>query len=275
MSGSMKSQQSATLSQTSVPLVILAGGLGTRMGLLTENVPKPMLEIHGRPMLLHIMLHYAHFGVTEFHILAGYKSGYIKDYFASLVRNFCSIRLTYGKAYASTVKTLEDEYKIKDWNVFVHETGYNSKTGERLKRIKDFLPNDFYFTYGDSLSDFDPRLGLADLRDHKATVAICAVTRGERFGSVSIDGGSKVIRFQEKISSSEAWINGGFMSVSSKIFEFITGTNDSFESDVIPRVVQLGQVSAVKHSGFWTAIDHERELSAINSSEWLPWQNTT
>ena len=271
----MKSQQKAVQDPTAVPLVILAGGLGTRMGSLTENVPKPMLEIHGRPMLLHIMLHYARFGVTEFHILAGYKSSYIKNYFASLPRHLSSIRLTYDQGVTSVGEIHGTECKVADWEVFVHETGYNSNTGERLRRIKDFLPDHFYFTYGDSLSDFDPTLGLAELRERAATVVLCAVTKSERFGSLLIDKDQKVTKFQEKISSTETWINGGYMCVSPRIFEFITGSNDSFENDVLPRVVEMQQASAIKHRGFWKAIDHDRELHSINSTDWLPWQNTT
>ena len=268
----MENRQDSSNKTSSFPLVILAGGLGVRMGALTENVPKPMLEIHGRPMLLHIMCHYASFGVKEFHILAGYKSTYIKEYFANLSINISSVRLSYHDEGKVDLATLTGGPDFNDWTIFVHETGYNSKTGERLKKIRSFLPQEFYFTYGDSLSNFDPTRGMCELRERSMTAVLCAVIKNERFGSLSIDACNNVTEFQEKLSSNESWINGGFMALSQEIFAFITGSNDSFEEDVLPRVVKNGKLAAIKHRDFWVALDHERELTLINSSGKLPWQ---
>lgn len=262
-----------TVDNSKVPLVILAGGLGTRMGQLTEDLPKPMLEIHGVPMLLHIMLHYAKFGTNEFHILGGYKSSAIKNYFENLTLNTSSISITYDPDGRSIVNRIASQNEMKGWKVFIHETGFHTGTGERLRRVRSFLPDIFYFTYGDGLSDFDPTTGLSLLSEASACAVICAVSKKERFGNLTVEKDGSVIDFQEKRSEQLSWINGGFMCLSRDVIEYITGGNDSFELDVLPRLVQAAKVLAIRHYGFWTALDNERELKAINSCEQLPWIN--
>tara|TARA_B100000780_G_scaffold239660_1_gene181472 strand:+ start:42 stop:839 length:798 start_codon:yes stop_codon:yes gene_type:complete len=249
---------------TDIPLVILAGGLGTRMGNLTQDIPKPMLEINGLPIIFHIMAHYAKYGVRQFHILAGYKSAYIKDYFSRLAFNVSSVSFTYSKSGDTSVECLQDSWGVSDWCVSVHETGFNSETGERLRRIKNRLPKEFYFTYGDGLSDFDPTQGLVRLRQSGAVAVLCAITKKERFGNLVLSDEGSVIEFQEKNSNQDTWINGGYMCISDSIFDYINGSNDSFEAHVLPRISDANKLCAVKHGGFWKALDHEREIAEMN-----------
>ena len=244
-------------------IVILAGGKGTRMGDQTKEIPKPMMCIGNKPILLHIMDYYLRWGATKFIICCGYKQEYIKQYFEKLCKNSEQVD-------DITTRTI---YEKKD--VLLIDTGIDTGTAGRIATcIKYIEENNFYLTYGDGLSDVDisklTKEHLISARD----ITLSAVNPQERFGIIQFDGDNKVIDFQEKSKRTDVWINGGFMIVDRKVFNHIREDDVSFEYDVLPRLVKEGVVGAYKHYGFWQCMDTEDEkkkLEHICRQEKKPW----
>lgn len=251
-------------------VVILAGGLGTRLSEETVVKPKPMVEIGSRPILWHIMKYYASYGFKEFLIALGYKGELIKRYFLDyyLLSGSMSIMLDTGE-----VKDYDKECEA--WAVDLIDTGLNTQTGGRLKRLEPWLKDDtFMLTYGDGVCDVD----LHKLRDFHAKngkmVTLTAVRPPARFGGLQLDGDT-VVSFDEKSQIKEGWINGGFMVMEPAALQYIKDDATSLENDVLSQIAAKGMLTAHKHPGFWQCMDTLRDLRTLESlwqSENPPWK---
>lgn len=253
-----------------VKVAILAGGLGTRLGEETVVKPKPMVEIGGRPMLWHIMTHYASYGHNEFVVALGYKGEVIKDYFLNYHcrRSSLTIDLASGDYQAHTSQS-------EDWRVHLVDTGAHSETGGRVKRLKSWLgKSTFMLTYGDGIGNIDLGAVLAFHRRHKRLATITAVRPPARFGSIDFHG-DQVARFVEKPQTGEGWINGGFFVMEPEVLDMIPDDSSSFERITLERLAEEGQLMAYRHEGFWQCMDTLRDLHLLeklwNSGE-APWQ---
>ena len=217
-------------------VVILAGGLGTRMSEITKTIPKPMVKILDKPILIHIMEHYYKFGFDEFYIALGYKGNIIRNYFKK--NRF-------------------------DWKVHLIETGKNSMTGGRLKRLKKYLNNEtFLMTYGDGISDVNIRRLISFHKKNKKIATLTAVRPPARFGSIKIKGNSVKV-FREKSKLDEGWINGGFFIFEPKIFKFIKNDLTFLEKEPLEEISNNKQLLAYKHEGFWHCMDTLRDKYLI------------
>lgn len=228
-------------------VVILAGGFGTRLSEYTDTIPKPMVPIGGKPIVEHIMRLYASYGHKEFYLALGYKGEVIKDYFKN--------------------------YK-EDWKINLVETGSDTLTGGRLKRLEKYLLNeDFLLTYGDGLSSIDINKLIKFHSDHEKMITISAVRPPARFGSLSLKG-SEVIKFKEKTQLGESWINGGFFVIKPKFFKFLDGDNTILESAPLEKVTEIGELRAYRHEGFWQCMDHKLDkdlLEKMIEKNHTPW----
>jgi glucose-1-phosphate cytidylyltransferase len=241
-------------------VVILAGGLGTRMQDDTAVRPKPMVEIGGYPILWHIMHVYSSFGFKEFVIALGYKGEVIKDYFLNykVRRNDFSIDLATGDL------TLYDG-NCEDWKVHVIDTGANTQTGGRIKRLKKYLENEtFMLTYGDGVADINLNALLEYHRAHSQLATVSAVRPPSRFGDIVFDG-DQVTSFHEKPQVGEGWINGGFFVLEPEIFDYIEGDHIGWENEPLHNLARDGQLAAYRHNGFWQCMDTIREKQLLES----------
>ena len=251
--------------------VILAGGLGTRIQEETYLRPKPMVEIGGMPILWHIMKIFYHYGVNEFIICCGYKGYQIKEFFANYFHHMSDV--TFDFEEKTTI--IHKEWGEK-WKVSLCNTGENSLTGERLKRVKRFLPDNepFFLTYGDGVSDLNIRKLLSFHKKHRRLATLTAVIPKARFGALNIQGIS-VISFQEKPKSSEGYVNGGFFALHKEAVEFITEDNESWEARPLEQLSLSNELAAFKHHGYWQAMDTLRdkiELERLWESGNAPWR---
>jgi glucose-1-phosphate cytidylyltransferase len=251
-------------------VVILAGGLGTRIAEETEVRPKPMVTIGGRPILWHIMKHYSRWGFCEFVVALGYKGEIIKRYFMDYVD--LNGRLTLS--LKNRVIERHDRHP-EDWKVDLVETGIETATGGRLKRLGDILTSGtFMMTYGDGVSNVDVR-GLLDFhRRHGRLATLTAVRPPARFGGLEFDG-EQVVRFSEKPQMGEGWINGGFFVLEPQVLEYIDDDRVPFERDPLERLVSEGQVMAYRHDAFWQCMDTLRDkrlLDAMWDKGEAPWK---
>jgi glucose-1-phosphate cytidylyltransferase len=235
-------------------VVILAGGLGTRLSEETEVKPKPMVEIGERPILWHILKIYAHYGFNDFFIAMGYKGEVVKRYFWDMAN--LSGNLTF-QLEAGRVERHDEA--MEDWQVHLIDTGLETQTGGRLRRLKPHLDEaTFMLTYGDGVSNVD----LAELlRFHHSQGCIATVTAVRppaRFGGLILDGG-RAVGFTEKAQAGEGWINGGFFVFEPGIFDYLEGDETNLEADSLPRLAADGQLAAYRHDGFWQCMDTLRE----------------
>lgn len=241
-------------------VVLLAGGLGTRLAEETEVKPKPMVEIGGRPILWHIMKHYAHYNFTEFLIALGYKGEVIKRYF--LDYNSLSSSMTINLATGNV--ELQNK-ACEDWTVHLIDTGLPVLTGGRVKRLEKWLQGDsFMVTYGDGVSDINLQKLLHFHQSHGKIATVTAVRPPARFGGLIFDG-DLVERFTEKPQAGEGWINGGFLVFESEVFKYIEGDNTSLESDVLEQLAADGQLAAYRHYSFWQCMDTLRDVRLLES----------
>ena len=253
-------------------VVILCGGLGTRLREETEFRPKPMVPVGDRPILWHIMKHYSSHGFKDFILCLGYKGEVIKDYFRNYHWNTSDVTLQLGRnPHIRHHSTHEEE----DWTVTLLDTGQNTMTGGRIKRALPHIDTeDFFLTYGDGLANSDISASAAFHREHGAAVTLTAVQPAGRFGELTLDG-DKVARFQEKRSQETHFINGGFFVLNRRIAEYLTGDDCVFEREPLNRLTELGQVRAFKHHGFWQCMDTYREqqmLTEMWQSGRAPWR---
>ena len=254
-------------------VVILAGGLGSRLAEETEVRPKPMVEIGGRPILWHIMKHYAQYGFREFLVAIGYKGEAIKRYF--LEYHTLSGNLTVNLATGS-VQT--HEQGCDDWTVDLVETGLHTQTGGRLKRLRPWIGNEpVMLTYGDGVADLDLRSLLRFHKSHGRLATVTAVRPPARFGGISFDG-DLVVEFTEKPRIGEGWINGGFMVLEPGVFEYLEGDDTVLESDMLTKLSGDRQLVAFRHDGFWQCMDTLRDKHVLESywetgvAPWKVWQ---
>lgn len=251
-------------------LVILAGGLGTRISEETHLKPKPMIEIGGKPVLWHIMKHYSAHGVHEFIICLGYKGYLIKEYFANYFLHMSDVTIDMQQN-----KMIVHEQKAEPWKVTLVDTGENVMTGGRLKRVRKYLgEDDFCFTYGDGVGDVDIT-SLINFHNQQQTLAtVTAIQPPGRFGALDMEN-DKILRFKEKPSGDGNWINGGFFVLSPKVVDYISGDDTSWEKEPIEQLARDGQLSAFKHCGFWKPMDTLRDktqLEALWESGNAPWK---
>lgn len=240
--------------------VILAGGLGTRLGELTEIKPKPMIEIGGHPLLWHIMKTFSFYGVREFVVCLGYKGTIIKEYFANLnlrSRNF-SVDLQNGK-----IEFLDDQ--VIDWRIELVDTGLETPTAGRIQKVQHLLPNEFFLTYGDGLANIDLRREVEYHHKMNRLVTICAVPQPGRFGILDVSQGGEVLRFAEKAERNSGWINGGFMILKKESLGYIESLDDSLEIDVLPKIALAGELAAFRHEGFWQPCDTISDVRKLES----------
>lgn len=249
-------------------VIILAGGLGTRLSEYTELIPKPMVSIGSKPILWHIMKHYSSFGHKDFFIALGYKSEIIKEYFYNykILNSDFSINLKTGKV------TNEKSENV-DWNVNLIDTGQNSLTGERVRRLKNYIGNETcLLTYGDGLSDINISKLIEFHKDHRKLVTVSAVRPPARFGQLEIKG-NLVESFKEKPQINEGWINGGFFIIEPKFFDYIENDNTSLEKEPLEKVASEGELMAYKHEGFWQCVDTKRDYEFLQTlwEKGAPW----
>lgn len=250
--------------------VILAGGLGTRISEETHLKPKPMIEIGGMPVLWHIMKIYSVYGINDFIICLGYKGYLIKEYFANYFLHQSDV----------TIDMLENKiethnHQCEPWRVTLVDTGENTMTGGRLKRVKKYLGDKtFCFTYGDGLSNVNIKKLIEFHKKQKTSATLTTVQPPGRFGAVDVNK-NRIIGFQEKPQGDGGWINGGFFVLEPKALDFIYGDSTVWEREPLENLAQEGQLSAFRHTGFWQPMDTLRDknyLENLWSSGNPPWR---
>jgi len=255
-----------------VKVVILAGGFGTRLSEYTDSIPKPMVTIGGKPILLHIMEHFASFGHKEFIIALGYKSEFIKNYFLSFHSLNSDFKVDLSNGEIDLI-----ESQLIDWKVSLIDTGLNSHTGERVRRLKRLIGNDtFLLTYGDGVSDVNIDKLVNFHKKNGKMVTLTAVRPNARFGELIIKD-DIVTSFKEKPQTSEGWINGGFFVLEPEFIDLIKDNNAILEREPLEEASSLGQLMAYKHFDFWHCMDSKRDkdnLEEIYQSRKGPWKNT-
>lgn len=240
-------------------VVILAGGRGSRLAEETDMKPKPMVEIGGRPILWHIMKHYAHHGFKEFFIALGYRGESIKRYFLDyrLLNSSMTVDLSKGE--------VTPQNKVsEDWIVHLVDTGLETFTGGRVKRLEKWLKNEtFMVTYGDGVGNVNLQELVRFHCSQGKLVTVTAVRPPARFGGLTLNDGQ--VRFTEKSQANEGWINGGFLVLEPSVLQYISGDTTSLEAEIMERLAAEGQLAAFKHEGFWQAMDTIRDLKMLES----------
>ncbi len=256
-------------------VVLLAGGLGTRISEESHLKPKPMIEIGEQPILWHIMKLYSHYGYNDFVICAGYKQYVIKEYFADYFLHRCDVTFDFSKGGEICVHNSASE----PWRVTVVDTGKTTMTGGRVKRIQPYVGDEpFMLTYGDGVSDVDISELVKFHKSHGRIATITSINISQQFGVLEIDEAGRITKFREKQQMDGHVINGGFMVFNSGIFDYITeGDETVLERGPLERLAQAGELMAYQHNGFWQCMDTQRdkqrleELWASGSAPWKLW----
>jgi len=255
-------------------VVILAGGFGTRISEESHLRPKPMIEIGGQPILWHIMKYYSSFGYHEFVICAGYKQEIIKEYFANYYLHRSDVTFDFSADGKMTVHSNVSE----PWKVTVVDTGLNTMTGGRVKRIQPYIGDEpFMLTYGDGVADVDLDALVACHRAHGKLATLTGVNVTQRFGILDIDSEGAINEFREKKKDDGGVINGGYMVLEPAVFDYIDGDETIFEQTPLNRLAEEGQLDAYRHDGFWQCMDTQREkeqlekLIASGDAPWIKW----
>jgi glucose-1-phosphate cytidylyltransferase len=249
--------------------VILAGGLGTRFAEKTEHVPKPMIDIGGKPILWHIMSIYANFGFEDFIVALGYKGDVIKEYFLNYraINSDLCIDLSNGEMEMSRSKKI-------NWRIDLIDTGLYTQTGGRIKALKDVIGNEtFLLTYGDGVADIDIAELVAFHKSHGKLATVTAVHPPARFGGLVLDG-NQVVEFSEKNQAQEGWINGGFFVLEPEVLQYIRDEKTLWEKEPLENLAADGQLMAYFHDGFWQPMDTLREqrlLQTLWDTGKAPW----
>jgi glucose-1-phosphate cytidylyltransferase len=255
-------------------VLILAGGLGSRLSEETTLKPKPMVEIGGRPILWHIMKIYSHYGFSDFIILCGYKGYMIKEYFAHYFLHMSDITID----MTSNTITNHNNH-AEPWKVTLIDTGLDTMTGGRIKMVKNYVGNEpFMLTYGDGVSDVNINDLISYHKKHGKAITMTSVQPEGRYGSLIVNEKQQVISFQEKPQGDGAWINAGFFVCQPEVFEFIPdGNKIIFEKEPLENLAKAGQLYTFKHEGFWKPMDTQRdknqleELIEKNKAPWIKW----
>ncbi len=256
--------------------VILAGGLGTRLSEETSRIPKPMVEIGGRPMLWHLMKYYSSFGIDDFVICLGYRGYVIKEYFSNYFLHMSNVTFDLSENRMEV-----HEHNAEPWRVTLVDTGETTQTGGRLKRVAEYLRHEeaFCFTYGDGLSDVDITASIEFHRTQGVLATVTAVTPPGRFGTLGLDtsDAARVTSFAEKPTVAGSPINGGFFVLSPGALDFVDGDSTVWESTSLPALATAGRLAAFHHPGFWQPMDTLRERQALEdlwasgSAPWRRW----
>jgi glucose-1-phosphate cytidylyltransferase len=256
-------------------VVILAGGLGTRISEESHLIPKPMIGIGGKPILWHIMKYYSSFGYNEFIICCGYKQHVIKEFFADYYMHMSDITFDFTKGNRMTVHNNATE----PWKVTLIDTGLHTMTGGRIKRIREYIENDtFMLTYGDGVSDVDIHALVDFHKSHGKMATMTAIQPGGRFGMIDINDDQCINNFKEKSKEDGGWINGGFMVLNPEVIDYIEGDDTTFERYPLETIAVEGELKAFKHDGFWQCMDTMRdkefleELWANDKAPWKVWE---
>lgn len=250
-------------------VVILAGGLGTRLAEETEIKPKPMVEIGGRPILWHILKHYARYAFSEFYVALGYRGDVVKRYFLDYAHLAGSIKIDLARSAVSAY-----EAAAESWVLHLMDTGADTNTGGRVRRLRPHLTETFMLTYGDGVCNVDLQALLAFHRSHGKIATMTAVRPPARFGSIDFDG-DRVSGFLEKPQIGEGWINGGYMVFEPAIFDYIAGDASSLEAHALEQLAGEGQLMGYRHDGFWQCMDtlrDKRYLEALWQEGKAPWR---
>jgi len=251
-------------------VVILAGGMGTRISEETHLKPKPMIEIGGRPILWHIMKLYSSYGLNDFIICVGYKGYVIKEYFANYFMHMSDVTFDLSKN-----TTTHHRGYSEPWRVTLVDTGEATQTGGRLKRVAEYLDQeDFCFTYGDGVSNVNVRELIAFHKSQGRLATISSVQPPGRFGLLTMTD-SRIVGFSEKPLGDGGWINGGFFVLSPKVLGYIAGDDTVWERAPLERLAHEGELSAFVHRGFWHPMDHLRDrqyLEGLWATEKAPWK---
>jgi glucose-1-phosphate cytidylyltransferase len=253
--------------------VILAGGLGTRLSEETDVRPKPMVEIGGKPILWHIMKIYSSYGVNDFIICLGYKGYVIKEYFSNYFLHTSDITFDFREN-----QTHVHHAGCEPWRITLVDTGAESQTGGRLRRIKDYVKDESYFcvTYGDGVADIDIGALLAYHQSHGRMATVTGVQPPGRYGALALEGGA-VTRFEEKPKGDGGWINGGFFVLHPDALDYIDGDLNSFEGDTLHKIAAAGELRAFIHEGFWQPMDTLRDKTQLEAmwnageARWKVW----
>lgn len=254
-------------------VVLLAGGFGTRISEESHLRPKPMIEIGGKPILWHIMKLYSQYNYNEFVICCGYKAHMIKEYFANYYLHSSDVTFDFAN---NNDMILHNNF-AEPWKVTLVDTGLNTMTGGRIKRIQKYIGNEaFMLTYGDGVSNLNIAELVAFHKSHGKIATMTAVNVGQRFGVLDIDEKENTIRsFREKRRDDGSVINGGFMVLNPQIFDFIDGDTTIFEQEPLENVAKIGELKAFRHKGFWQCMDTQRDkiqLEAMWDSGSAPWK---
>jgi glucose-1-phosphate cytidylyltransferase len=251
-------------------VVILAGGLGTRLREETEYRPKPMVEIGGRPILWHIMKIYAHFGFNDFILCLGYRGEVIRDYFLNYETRNRDITVELGTGRLK----IHNCHPEEGWKVTMVDTGDKTLTGGRIKRVAHYLQDrEFMVTYGDGVANVNIERLLAFHRSHGKLGTVTAVRPSSRFGELSIDQGLVKV-FEEKPQVNQGWINGGFFVFNTSVLDFFSGDRDTLEDHLLARLSARHELAVYQHEDFWQCMDTYREMQLLNdlwSSGKAPW----
>jgi glucose-1-phosphate cytidylyltransferase len=252
-------------------VVILAGGFGTRLSEETNKIPKPMVEIGGKPVLWHIMKLYSFYGYNDFVICLGYKGYLIKEYFMNYFIHMSDITIDLSCGSTEVHNSYAD-----NWKVSLIDTGLNTMTGGRIKRIKEYIDNEtFMLTYGDGVSDVNIEKLVNFHREKAKKATVTAVQPSGRFGAINIKEDKIVDNFEEKPAGDGAWINGGFFVLEPEIFDYILGDESVWERQPLEDITRENQLAAYQHKGFWKPMDtlrDKRELVYLWDNNKAPWK---
>ena len=246
--------------------VILAGGFGTRISEESVFKPKPMIEIGDKPILWHIMKLYSHYGFNDFIICAGYKQNIIKEWFANYYLHNSDVTFDFSDGGKMTVHNNVSE----PWKVTIVDTGLNTMTGGRVKRIKDYVGDEpFFLTHGDGVSDVNINELLDFHKNHGKIATMTSVRPASRFGVMDINANGQILAFREKSEADAGWINGGFMVLDPKVIDFIADDSIMLEREPLEKIAELGELMSFKHNGFWQCMDTLRDKESLDKM----WEN--
>jgi glucose-1-phosphate cytidylyltransferase len=256
-------------------VVILAGGFGTRISEMSHLIPKPMIRIGDFPILWHIMKHYSYYGHNEFIICGGYKQDVIKQFFNNYFINTSDVTFD----FSSNNKITHHKNQSEPWKVTVVDTGLNTMTGGRIKRIKDFLNgDDFLLTYGDGVSNVNINELIKFHNEKKSLVTLTAIQQYGRFGTLDISQNLDVSNFREKNIDDGGWINGGFMVLKNEVLNYIDNDDTVFEKEPLEKLSKKRKLAAFKHNGYWQCMDTLRDKMKLEAeikkgnAEWITWK---
>lgn len=257
-------------------VILLAGGLGTRISEESQYKPKPMIEIGGMPILWHIMKEYSYYGFNDFIICAGYKQHIIKEWFADYFLHTSDITFDFTEGNKMIIHNM----KAEPWKVTVVDTGLNTMTGGRIKRIQPYIGNEtFMMTYGDGVCDVDISKLLEFHKAHGKTATLTAVMLEQQKGILDIGGDNAVHSFREKAAGDGAPINAGYMVLEPEIFDYIDGDDTVFEKKPLETLAAKGELMSYMHKGFWQCMDTKREMDMLEkmldtgNAPWKKWND--